>query len=61
VEIPTVNGYSGRNPPGYGSLFENVIRSGEDRQRLRADLAAWRARHDLGADAICAIETVAPY
>jgi hypothetical protein len=61
VEIPAVNGYSGRNPPGYGSLFENVIRSGEDRRRLHADLAAWQARHGLSADAVCAIEAAAPY
>jgi hypothetical protein len=61
VRIPTVNGYSGHNPPGYGSLFENVVRTEEDRRRIRRDLESWRTGHRLGPGDVCHVETAAPY
>jgi hypothetical protein len=59
VEIPTVNGYSGNYPSGYGSLDQNVVETPEDRLRIRRDLASWTRRNRL--DGVCLVETVSPY
>ena len=62
VGIPTVNGgYTRFQPPGYGDLYRNVIRSPQDAGRLRRDLAAWRTLHGLRPEDVCGIEIDDPH
>lgn len=53
--IPTVNGYSGNLPPGYGSLHENVARDPADFDRIRSELVAWELRNGLRAGSVCRV------
>jgi hypothetical protein len=59
--VPFVNGgYTRFQPPGYGSLSQNVIRTGADVERLQRDLAAWKAAHGLGDGDVCWTEVASP-
>lgn len=49
--IPTVNGYSGNHPPGWGNLNHNIIRDASDEARLRDALNQWAQTWAL--DEIC--------
>ncbi|HLX10635.1 MAG TPA: hypothetical protein VKY89_22490 [Thermoanaerobaculia bacterium] len=40
--VPTINGYSGHQPQGYGELTNNVIAGAADPPRLRAAFDRWR-------------------
>lgn len=61
VNVPTVNGYSGNYPPGYGSLDQNVVETPEDHTRIRRDLASWKKLNGLGLGDVCLVEAVSPY
>jgi hypothetical protein len=45
--LPTVNGYSGKFPSGWGALFDNQVKEGASPDELRAGLDAWLRRHEL--------------
>jgi hypothetical protein len=60
--VPLVNGgYTRFNPPGYGSLRENVFASREELDRLHRDLDAWRRLHGLSASDVCWVQIPAPH
>jgi hypothetical protein len=59
VNVPTINGYSGNHPPGYGSLDQNVVETPEDRLRIRRDLASWGRRNRM--EDVCLVEAASPY
>ena len=59
--VPFVNGgYTRFQPPGYGSLSQNVIKTEADVERLKRDLAAWQAVHGLKDGDVCWTEVAAP-
>jgi hypothetical protein len=59
--VPAVNGgYTRFQPPGYGSLSQNVIAGPRDAERLRHDLAAWRRLHGLREEDVCWTEVTRP-
>ncbi len=47
AEVPTVNGYSGHAPPGWGNLYEVGIVSMSDEERIRSALEKWVTSHGL--------------
>jgi hypothetical protein len=51
--VPTLNGYSGNSPPGWG-LQDPFVRGPEDRARLDAAVAAWAKRWGL-ARPVCRV------
>lgn len=53
--VPTVNGYSGRFPPGWGPLFDNRIRFPSDETRIRSALTAWTRKGGLDPARLCRI------
>ena len=60
--VPLVNGgYTRFNPPGYGSLRENVFASRGELDRLHRDLDAWRRLHGLSEADICWVQIPAPH
>jgi len=59
--VPAVNGgYTRFQPPGYGSLSQNVITGPQDAERLRRDLAGWRRLHGLREGDVCWTEVTRP-
>jgi hypothetical protein len=54
--IPTINGYSGYNPPGW-SFSEVNFQSQEDKQTLKYSLSKWCNTWNLDLKSICWIET----
>jgi hypothetical protein len=55
VGIPTVNGYSGNSPAGWGKLDKNVIRSRSDEERLGSALDTWLGAHGMPRDSIARV------
>jgi hypothetical protein len=55
--VPTVNGYSGRFPPGWPPLFDNRIRGPADEARIRSALAAWSRQEGVDLARLCRITT----
>ena len=51
--VPTLNGYSGNSPPGWG-LEDPFVRGSEDRTRLDASVEAWAKRWGL-AQPVCRV------
>ncbi|HVR07565.1 MAG TPA: hypothetical protein VMW75_05910 [Thermoanaerobaculia bacterium] len=59
--VPAVNGgYTRFQPPGYGSLSQNVVAGPRDVERLRRDLAGWRRLHGLREEDVCWTEVARP-
>jgi len=59
--VPAVNGgYTRFQPPGYGSLSQNVVAGPQDAERLRRDLASWRRLHGLREEDVCWTEVTRP-
>lgn len=50
--VPTMNGYSGSNPPGW-ALGDPAIRQGFDEQRLGQQLQSWVLRHQVQNRNLC--------
>jgi hypothetical protein len=53
AKVPTVNGASGNNPPQFGALVENAVRTPADEARLRTGLDAWLLAHGRQASDVC--------
>jgi hypothetical protein len=56
--IPTVNGYSGNYPPGWGTPLElgllfNAVETPRDEQQLGQFLKAWMELKSLPQGAVC--------
>jgi len=58
--VPTVNGYSGQFPPGYG-LYEIVVRAPEHWQIVHASLRDWMVHERLDPAAVCVVEEPYPF
>jgi hypothetical protein len=56
--IPTVNGYSGFQAPGWRPLYENVIRDQDDRRRVTRLLREWVGDREGGP--VCVVEVLGP-
>ena len=56
--LPTLNGYSGNLPKGWLPLWENVIRTPDDRKRIEAFLRRWPAEHKIHFDERCWVAAV---
>jgi hypothetical protein len=55
IGIPTVNGFSGNEPPDW-PLHDSVIRTSGDEQRIATSLAAWAAKNGLRDGSVCWIK-----
>lgn len=53
--VPTINGYSGKFPPGW-PFFDTNIRAPTDQVRLSAAINRWARRHGLDPDNICWVQ-----
>ncbi|MGK5082335.1 hypothetical protein WDW37_03440 [Bdellovibrionota bacterium FG-1] len=52
--VPTLNGYSGNFPPGWGdSMFQNGILTPADITRLDGDLTHWLQHEGLSREGLC--------
>jgi hypothetical protein len=51
--VPSINGYSGASPPGWGPLEQSNVNGAMDIDRLGAALGQWAARHRLQPGKIC--------
>jgi len=58
--LPTINGYTGQFPPGYG-LYEIVVRLPEHRQIVHDQLRQWISRERLDPAGICVVEEPFPF
>jgi hypothetical protein len=54
--VPTVNGYSGKAPPGHGRLDACVFNNDGDPEAIEAALCAWTRGHGLRREDICWIK-----
>jgi hypothetical protein len=55
--IPTVNGYSGTFPRGYGELWDNRAFAGAARSRIQDALQKWIAFYRLDPGRVCLIDS----
>jgi hypothetical protein len=53
VGLPSVNGVSGSNPPGFEALSENVLRSPADEALLKGALEKWLLAHGREPGRVC--------
>jgi hypothetical protein len=52
--VPTINGYSGYMPPGWGQrLWDNAIHTPKDEEDIGLALEAWMAQSNLDSDRLC--------
>jgi hypothetical protein len=56
--VPTVNGYSGNSPPGWGRLVQGGLRAPGDRERVAEALRQWSEARALDFEARCWIAEV---
>jgi hypothetical protein len=58
--VPTINGYSGREPPGWGNLAQNEPLVVESTEQLQAALDDWRKQHGLAREDVAWVEVSGP-
>jgi hypothetical protein len=55
--VPTVNGYSGRDPRGWWDLWDNRLFDEQSEVRMHESLIRWSALHQLDIASICWIDS----
>jgi hypothetical protein len=50
--VPTINGYSGVSPPGWGPLYKAAVRNARDQGRVHLQLLGWLRQNNLAPEEV---------
>jgi len=55
--VPTINGYSGKDPRGWWDLWDNRLFDDQSHARMHDSLVRWSTLHHLDAARVCWIDS----